>query len=72
MLTFGAKLRGIRNMLNMSQAELAKQANLQRRDVIQFENDVYLPSSRAQAAIEKNKRLAENPKAVVVQVTSRG
>ncbi len=40
-------------MLNMSQAELAERANLQRRDVIQFENDVYLPTPSAQTAIER-------------------
>jgi transcriptional regulator with XRE-family HTH domain len=42
----------MRALLNLKQSELAEQAGLPRRDIIQFEKDRALPTKESQKAIE--------------------
>ncbi len=53
MLTFGAKLRGVRNLKGLKQSDLAELAGIPRQYVIQFEKEDTLPAPQTKIAIEK-------------------
>lgn len=51
MVTYGTKLRAARALLGLTQENLAEKAALDRRDIIKFEQDVFLPSEQSKRAI---------------------
>ncbi len=53
MLTFGAKLRGLRNLKGLKQSQLAEKAGIPRQYIIQFEKEDTLPTPQTKIAIEQ-------------------
>lgn len=52
MITFGTKIRTIRAVHNLTQAEVAQRAKLSRNDIMMFENNRALPTDEAKTKIE--------------------
>lgn len=50
MITFGSKIRAMRGLLGMNQAELANQTNINRYEISMMERDRYLPTPEAKDA----------------------
>ena len=52
MITFGTKLRVMRALFKLRQADLVRQTKLTRRDIALFENEWALPTPQSQKIIE--------------------
>lgn len=52
MISFGTKMRVMRALRNLKQAELAERTQMARRDITLFEKDIALPTPQTQQVIE--------------------